>query len=289
MILLFLYRIGRFMALHLPIKFSYAAARFLAAIHCFIFSRERRAIAENMKVVFSRSMDDKELDGIAKSVFRNFAKYLVDFFRISVVDAEYIKNFVKVEGRQNIDEALKRGKGIIILSAHLGNWELGGYVLSKIGYTMNAVVLTHKNKKVNDFFISQRRMGNFKSIEFGASLRGCYRALKNNELLALLGDRNFSDAGLMTEFFGKKALMPKGPAVLSVRTGAAIVPVFMTRQNDDTFRMRCERPIYPEDCSDEDKAIEGAMKKYLSCIEDAVRSHPGQWYVFKYFWKDKNG
>jgi lauroyl/myristoyl acyltransferase len=53
--------------------------------------------------------------------------------------------------------------------------------------------------------------------------------------------------------------------------------------------MRCERPIYPEDCSDEDKAIEGAMKKYLSCIEDAVRSHPGQWYVFKYFWKDKNG
>ena len=203
--------------------------------------RERHAVVENLKIILNKPSCDKEIRVITRDVFRNFAKYLVDFFRFSLIDDEYIKRFVRLEGRENLEEALKRGKGVIILSAHLGNWELGGYVLGKLGYNMNAVVLTHKNEKVNNFFINQRFMGNFKSIEIGATLRGCYRALKGNELLALLGDRNFSSTGLMAEFFGKPALMPKGPAALALRTGATVLPTYMVREEDDTFRLIFEK------------------------------------------------
>jgi len=284
-----LYSFGRFMAMRLPLRSSYAAALFLADVYCTLCAKERRAVIENLKAILGRPSCDKELEGIARDVFRNFAKYLVDFFRFSLIDGDYIKRYIKLDGVENLDAALKKGRGAIMLSAHLGNWELGGYVLGKLGYSMNAVVLTHKNEKVNKFFIDQRFMGNFKSIEIGASLRCCYRALKGNELLALLGDRNFSNTGLETEFFGKRALMPKGPAALSLRTGACIVPTYMVREADDTFRLIFEDPIYPESGPDEELAMERLIKRYLPSIENAIRQHPGQWYVFRDFWGNKDG
>ena len=289
MIFYILYRIGIFFALRVPLKLSYAAASFLAAVHYITFPRERRAVMENIKVIMGDSCTDKELKCLSKNVFRNFAKYLVDFFRFSKIDSEYLKKFVKLEGLSNIDEALSRGKGAIILSAHVGNWELGGYALGKLGYNISAVVLTHKNEKINKFFINQRNLGNFKSIEIGASLRTCYNGLKNNELLALMGDRNFSRKGLYMDFFGRPAFMPKGPSALSVRTGAAIVCGYMIRQADDTFKIIFEKPIYPEVNLSEDEAVKKMMKQYLSSTERCIRQYPDQWYVFKDFWGNNNG
>jgi len=284
-----LYRLGRYLALIFPLKFSYCIACIIADIHYRICGKEKITVIKNLKVILdklSAGDDDEELKTIAREVFRNFAKYLVDFLRFSVIDQVYIKNNVKLVDLSNLEEALEHRKGVIVLSAHLGNWELGGYVLGKLGYSMNAVVLPHKNAKVNEFFISQRGMGNFKSIEIGASLRSCYKALKNNELLALLGDRNFSGTGLMMEFFGKKALMPKGPSILSIRTQAVIVPTYVLREKDDTFKMVFEKPIYPEPPGDEAIAAEKLMKAYLPSLENAIRQYPHEWYVFRNFWEN---
>lgn len=295
MIFYMLYRIGRILALNFPLKFSYRAAVILADIHYLLGFRDRRAVTENLKTILARPSQDDELRRAAKNVFRNFAKYLVDFFRFSSITPGYIKRFIKLEGLSNIEDALKYGKGVIMISAHLGNWELGAFVLGKLGYPINAVVLTHRNAKINDFFKNQRAMGKLKSIEFGASLRGCYKSLKNNELLALLGDRDFSNNGLSVIFCGKPVVMPKGPAALSYRTGAAIVPSFITRNNDDTFTFVFEKPILPgapvglrpagpEAAGDEDSVIKDIMEKYLPIIESYVKKYPGQWYVFRDFW-----
>jgi len=279
-----LYRIGHFLSLNLPLKFSYAAALFFADIHYILGFKERSSVLENLKTILMSSSQNGELRAIARDVFRNFAKYLVDFFRFSRMDLEYVNKFVKLEGLSNIDEALESGKGVIMLSAHIGNWELGGFVLGTLGYPINAVVLTHRNEKVNDFFKNQRAAGKMKSIEFGASLRSCYKALKNNELLALLGDRDFSNNGISMEFCGKPVVMPKGPAVLSYRTGALIVPCFITRNSDDTFTIVFEKPIRPEASDYEDSAVKSIMRRYLPLIESYVKRYPGQWYVFRDFW-----
>lgn len=286
MIFYILYRLGRILALSFPLKFSYRAAANMADIHYLFGHKERTAVIENLKTILAKTEPDKELERTAKNVFRNFAKYLVDFFRFSRISPGYIKKFIKLEGLSNVETALKRGKGVIMLSAHLGNWELGAFALGTLGYSINAVVLTHKNVKINNFFNNQRAMGRLKSIEFGASLRGCYKALKNNELLALLGDRDFSNNGLRMIFCGKSAVIPKGPAVLSQRTGAAIVPCFIVRNGDDTFSFVFEKPILPDTAveGDEDGAINGIMGKYLPIIESYVKRYPGQWYVFRNFW-----
>jgi KDO2-lipid IV(A) lauroyltransferase len=283
-----LYRIGQALALNFPLKFSYRAAVIMADIHYRMAFKERNAVTENLKTILARPPQDSELKQAARDVFRNFAKYLVDFFRFSKISPGYIKGYIKLEGLSNIEDALKYGKGVIMLSAHLGNWELGAFVLGTLGYPINAVVLTHQNVKINDFFRNQRAMGKLKSIEFGASLRSCYKALKNNELLALLGDRDFSNNGLPVIFCGKPAIMPKGPAALSHRTGAAIVPSFITRNDDDTFTFAFEKPILPMALtgavSDEESAIKGIMGRYLPIVESYVKRYPGQWYVFRDFW-----
>jgi KDO2-lipid IV(A) lauroyltransferase len=113
--------------------------------------------------------------------------------------------------------------------------------------------------------------------------------LKGNGLVALLGDRDFSANSITVEFFGRPVPMPRGPAALSRRLGAPLIPIFMIRERDDSFRLEIERPIYPEpeeelSRGDEAGAIKALMLRYLKVIEDYVRRYPEQWYMFRGVW-----
>ncbi|MCX5686093.1 MAG: lysophospholipid acyltransferase family protein [Candidatus Omnitrophica bacterium] len=282
-----LYRLGIFFALAMPLKVSYKAACLMADIYYSLSYNDRIAVIKNINMALGKTAEDEESRKIARAVFRNFAKYLVDFFRFSMIDEDYIKKYIKVEGLANVDEGLSRGKGVVLLSAHMGNWELGASILSLIGYPTAAVVLSHRHKKINDFFLEQRRMCKVQPIEIGMSLKACYKLLKGNGLLALLGDRDFTKNGLESEFFGQKALIPKGPSIFSYRIGSAIVPSFMIRQPDDTFKLTFERPIYPDTSSEEGPAVAALTGKCTSVIESYIKRYPSQWYAFKYIW-DKN-
>jgi KDO2-lipid IV(A) lauroyltransferase len=284
MILYILYRIGYFLANLLPLRANYAIAAMLADIYCTLSPKDRRTVAANLEVVLGGNRREGDADRISREVFRNFAKYLAEFFRFSKIDTAYIKRRITIKGMENIDKARALGKGVIILSAHIGNWELGGFVLTQMRQPMAAVVLTHRNKRIDDFFTRQRLRGKLIPIEIGASLRQCYRTLMENGILALLGDRDFSASGMKTKFFGRDAVMPKGPAVLSQRLGSPIVPAFMVREDGDRLRLTIEEPILPrQDLKPEDAALDIAGR-YLPVIESYIRRYPSQWYVFRRVW-----
>ncbi len=284
MILYFLFRIGYFIANTLPLNAAYWVACLLADIHYNFSRKDREAVMSNLRVIAGDIPGDKQLRAMANDVFRNFARYLVDFFRFSKINDEYIIKNVKIMGLENIDKGLSMGKGVIALSAHIGNWELGAQILSMMRPPMKAVVLTHRNKLVNDFFTKQRTVGYLKPIEIGISLRNCYKILKSNGILALLGDRDFSKNGLCLKFFGKRTLIPKGPAVFSHRLGSCIVPCFMIREKDNTFSFMFEPPIYPDKDKDEDSCVRSLAEKYTSTIESYVKKYPTQWYMFREAW-----
>jgi len=286
MIVYLLYRIGYFIAMTLPVRASYALACFAADMYYHICEKDRVAVIKNIGVITGGAASETDLARMAKDVFRNFAKYLVDFFRFSKIDEAYMKKFIKVDGIENVDKGLAGGKGVIALSAHIGNWELGGFVLSSLRHPMKAVVLTHQNKLINDFFTRQRSIGNMRPVEIGISLRSCYNVLKNNGLLALLGDRDFSRNGFRIDFFGKKTLIPKGPAAFSSRIGSCIVPCFMIREEDDTFRLILEPPIFPKSGQNTEAAAIELAKEYTSVIESYVRKYPTQWYMFREVWSN---
>jgi KDO2-lipid IV(A) lauroyltransferase len=180
-----------------------------------------------------------------------------------------------------VDEALARGKGVIIVVAHLDNWELGGVCMALLGYPFVAVALPHRHPKVNSFFNRQReRIGALVVPSMGVAVRRIYQALKNNHLVALVGDRVFSSSGKEMDFLGSKKMIPRGPAALAVKTGAAIVTGFVVRDEQDHHTVVFSKPM-PEGLT-EDEYLESYTRK----IEEQIRKNPTQWLMFREFWRE---
>jgi lauroyl/myristoyl acyltransferase len=278
-----LYRIGQFIAVTLPLKCAYGLSRIISDIRLSWAREDRRCVTANLKVIFPEK-SEREIAVLRLGMSRNFAKYLVDFFRFQELTSDYIVKHIVIEGREHFDEALKQGKGVIVLTAHLGNWELGGVVLGLLGYPFWAVALPHKDKRVNDFFNFQRESKGVKVIPFGRAARMCLNLLQNNKMVALVGDRDFTGRGIPVDFFGKPALFPEGPAAFALQTGAPIVPGFMVRKPDDSFLLKIEKTISVEPTGNKQQDILSVTRQFAALFEDYIRRYPDQWYMFKTFW-----
>lgn len=278
-----IYKLSQTLALLLPIRIGYSIATFLAVLQFYISRKDREVVLGNLRAVLNID-DDLMLRRLAKNTFINFAKYLVDFFRFSKLNKKYIESNIRMIGKNNLDEALRRGKGVIALSAHIGNYELGGAIVALLGYPLNAVALDHKNKLVNNFFIKQRRTAKMNVIPMGAALKKCYECLTKGEMLALLGDRDFTNHGIHVKFFGRDSLIPKGPAALSLRTDASIVPTFIVRLPDDTFQFIFEKPIFYSASGNSDEDVQRILESCIKVIEEYVKRYPSQWFMFRRFW-----
>jgi len=278
-----LYRIGQFIVLLLPLNLGYKLAVFFSDVHYIFADKDRMAVRENLKVIFPEK-SEREIRRIRIRMFRNFAKYLVDFLRFSKLDSEYIKRNIKIENIHYINEALSNGKGVITLTAHLGNWELGGVVIALLGYPFWAVALPHKYKKIDNFFNFQRRSKGVRVIPLGKAVRSCLNVLKENEIVALVGDRDFTEKGVVIDFFGRSTFFPEGPAAFSLKTGAIIVPGFMVRNEDDSFTLKMEKPLGYIPTYDKDKDLIRLIERYKITIENYIRKYPDQWYMFRRFW-----
>ncbi len=279
------YRIGQFISLFSPLKVAYKIAISFSDLHYLFARRDRRIAKENLKVIFPEK-SGREIRKIRIKMFRNFAKYLVDFFRFSKLDKDYIKKNIKIENIHYIDEVLSKGKGVIIVSAHLGNWELGGVVIALLGYPFWIVALPHKYKKIDDFFNHQRESKGVKVIPLGKAVRQSLDILKGNKILALAGDRDFSEKGIVLDFFGKPTIFPQGPAALSLKTDATIIPGFMVRNENDSFTLRFERPLNFASTGDRNNDLIELTTQFKNIFEDYIRKYPDQWYVFRRFWKN---
>ncbi|MCM8797353.1 MAG: lysophospholipid acyltransferase family protein [Candidatus Omnitrophica bacterium] len=279
----YLYRIGQFFALHIPLKLGYKLAIFFSDMRSLVAFRDRRYVRANLRVIFP-SKSEKEIRALQINMFRNFAKYLVDFFRFEKIDKEYIEKNIRIENRHYLNEVFNKGKGVVLLTAHIGNWELGGAVISLLGYPIWAVALPHKYEKVNSFFNAQRQSKGVRVIHLNRAVKESLSIFKKNQAVALVGDRDFTEDGAVLPFFGKPTVFPKGAAAFSLRTGAPILPGFMLRNEDDTFTLRIEQPILFNPSGDGRKDTIEIIKIYLKIFEKYITKYPDQWFMFRRFW-----
>lgn len=295
----FLYRFAQIVAVSLPLQAAYALAVLISDGRLLFAFEDNRNVKANLRAIFPEK-SAREIRDIRVRMNRNFAKYLVDFFRFQGINQEYIKEHIIVENRHFLDEALTLKKGVIIFTAHLGNWELGGVAIAQLGYPFSAVALPHKSKKVDDFFNFQRESKGVSVIPLGKAFIRCLNILKHNGLIALVGDRDFTrDGGIMIDFLGKPAQLPKGPAMISLMAGSPIVPAFMIRNsNGNSFTLKFEKPIIvrPSEVNgvsdgkpfrikkvNEDE-IRQAAGPCRDIMEDYIKKFPDQWYMFKKYW-----
>lgn len=290
MIKYILFKLIHRLALILPRNWCYWIGCRTADIDYLLKGKLRKAVKANLrhihKTVYSAAPSKSLISADAKAVFRNFAKYLVDFFSFAEFNRNNINEKIKVNGLENMRGAFCKGKGVIGLTAHIGNWELCAVVTALLGFDVNAVVLSHDNTKINRLFTNQRAAKGINVIPVGSSPGIYVDVLRKNRLIALVGDRTNSDKGIMLDFFKKPALIPKGPAILSLRTGAPIVPGFMIRTKDDKFELVFEKPIDPSDFSqDNSHAVEEITKSVVSVMERHISENPSQWFLFYKVWR----
>ena len=281
----FIYKFGQFWVNVLPLKLSYRVAMFVSDLQYYFSFRDRRAVRSNLRLIAKPGSD---IPRMSKEVFRNFGKYLVDFFSMALkLDEHFIEENVKINNLEVLDEVLKDGKGGILLTAHIGNWELGAMVMSLLGFPLVAIALPHKERPVNELFNQQRERQGITIIQTSIAIRRSLEALKENKFIAVVADRDFTAHGMELDFLGRKALLPKGAAIFSAKTGAPIIPTFMIREPDDTFSLIIHPPIYPQKVINgevDQDTIMTAMKKYVTIIEEKIRLYPTQWLMFREFW-----
>lgn len=279
-----LYKLGQFVVNLLPLQLAYSFAAFVSRIQYYFSFRDRKAVQKNLQAICGSLADVRSL---SYDVFINMGKYLVEFFKMNTkIDEEYIRENVRLRGFEHIDGAVKRKKGVILVTAHIGNWELGAVILSVLGYPSMAVALPHKERPVNDLFNRQREMKGLTVVPPSSAVRRCMEHLRNGGLIALVADRDFSAHGIEMEFLGRKTMIPRGAAMFSVATGAPIVPTFLIRQETGKFEFSCYEPIIPPDqaeSANEEEKIRGVIRQYLNVIEQQIRQYPSQWLLFREF------
>ncbi|MDP8299539.1 MAG: lysophospholipid acyltransferase family protein [Candidatus Tantalella remota] len=280
----FLYKTGYYLTKILPLKACYAIAEGVAWLFYTLSERDRENLRGNLKIILGDDVDPEELDIHLWAVFKNFAKYLTDFFRFTEFNEEYIAENIEIDGIGNLDRCIEMGKGVIVVSMHLGNWELGGAVVGGLKYPISAIVLEHTSRRVNEFFNKLRAINKMKAIPLGLQVKECFKVLRRGEILAIAGDRDYTGGGIPADFFGRKVLMPKGAAAISIKTGAPIVVAVLTREKGDKFKFSFSEPIDFKPSGNRDADIQNLMSEYLKLFEENVRAYPDQWYEFRNIW-----
>lgn len=249
----------------------------------------RRAAARNLGRVLGEPPSSRRVARETKRLTHHLAYYWVDLFRYAQLPSERARGLVdQVSGLEHLEKALARGKGVVLITGHLGNWELGGVLLGQNEVRTSVVYVPDQFAEAEAFRSFLRQKGGVREIAIrpGSTFASlpALRALQANEVVAVQGDRDFDDSGIEVEFFGRKAPFPRGPILLSLLTGAALIPTFIAYTEDHRVEIEFGAPLPVAATGDRDGDIERALEAWVVTLEAAVRRWPNQWYSFYDFW-----
>lgn len=247
--------------------------------------RYRNVALGNLRAAFAGEKSEREIETIARNVFRHFTRGGVEFFYLLARTNEQIERMIDLEGREHIDEALKAGKGCIVITAHYGNWELLARKLVLQGYNASVIARDSDDAGMTGMATQIRESGGYTVFDKDQPLLGAFRALRRNELLGILPDQNELRGGIFVDFFGRPAATAIGPAVFALRSGAPVVPVFAPRMPDGRYKATVHPPLEFTPSGDQEKDIHDLTVMINQAIECEVRTNPGQWLWLHDRWK----
>lgn len=280
------YRASLVIAKLLPLCVMRLITRIIAEIWYFIDKNARTQVESNLLRVIRDS--PAQLHKTSKELFINYGTYLADWAKLSSMDtSRAVSFFGKIEGEDIFKKMHAEGKGIIILAAHLGHWELGGLVFTNSGIPFNIITAKDEVEAIAQVRTRVRAMHNMRTITIEDDsffFIDIVNALKRNELVAMLVDRYEKKNGVLVDFFGEKTYFPQGPVLLARATGASVHPTFTVLDSDKRYRTVLGPPI-PMECSeDRDKDIRVNVAKIAHVFEQYIRLYPSQWFNFSAIW-----
>jgi len=255
----------------------------------FCLDREHRKVAlQNLRIAFGQERSEEELHIIAKNTFQNLGMMAMEFFRIPRMDVENFKKRLVVEGLDKAMELLKKKRGVLLLVSHFGNWELMGLMSKVIGNPIMVIAKPMKNRYVDQFITGIRQEAGLEVIPPEKASRKVIRALSENRVVGILIDQRAKRSeGVWADFFGRKAPTTPGLALLALKTGVPVLPVFMIRNGFKRHRLLIKKPLELIRTGNVKKDVEANTQLINHTLELMIRQYPDQWFWVHRRWERK--
>ncbi len=267
---------------YLPKVFCHWMGRIFVSIVYPFLKKDQAGLAYNLSLALNKPVDDPFIKKTIRKIFFNYTEYMADFLMMPQLPPHKAKEFFSHLERENIiQEALTRGKGAILLSAHVGNWEFGGIMARMSNYPLAVVAIPHNTPGTNSLVNKLRKDRGIKVFEISTSPFAGIEVLhhlRDNGVVAMIGDKDFMGHGRLINFFGKEIPFPVGPVVLAMQSGAALIPAFTLKQSDGRYFGILEDEIPLDREGDRDEEINKNMEKTARIFEKYIRKYPDQWY-----------
>ena len=262
----------------LPLGFSLWIGRRIGDL-AHLFNSKRRSIAyANVKSAFPEK-GCKEIKRIVKAHYRNLGMSIVELFKVPVMGKRYVDRHVTVKNIKRIQDVLDRGKGVMMVAAHFGNWEIGSLAINAHGYRMSIFAREQKYTRLNNLLDRYReKMGSI-VVAKGFSVRDVIKALKNNGIVAILSDQDAGANGIFVNFFNRPASVAPGAVSLSLKTGSVMLPSLIRRVGFDRHELVIGEALnIGED-------VKANLEKIAAVLEHNIKNFPEQWLWSHKRWK----
>lgn len=287
--MLFFLKAVSFVIGHMPYRAVFLLGGALGSVAFRVLKKHRNIALDNLDRAFGPALGRAEKERIARNVFRHLSIMLFEFTRLPWLSGRKMEGLVKWNGLENMDRALAGGRGVIILTAHFGNWELLGACLGLRGYRPEIVVRELDSRLFERFVTWVRtRSGNRVVYKKGA-MRKLMKRLARNSIVATLVDQNVTRSeGFFVDFFGVPACSNKGLALLALASGAPVVPVFIRRQGP-CHVIEVQREVEVASTGDREKDAAVNTARFARVVEEMVRKYPEEWFWVHNRWKTRPG
>ena len=242
---------------------------------------KRAVVRANVAHVLHLPADHPRVRRAARRAFRNYAKYLVDVMRLSTLTAEQVAELVAIDNLELLYEARAADRGVLLCTVHVGGMDLIAPALHRFGHEMHVVADDTTYGRLYEHLRAIRARHGLTLIGW-RSLRGLFRALKAGSNLVLFCDGGYRDGDVPVEFLGEATTFPAGPAALSARAGAPMLPVACSRLENDRFTTR-GLPLITA-ASDSPAETYRATQALADALGSVIAEDPGQWYMFRPVW-----
>lgn len=261
-------------------------ARRLGEAAFLLARRERRKTLQHLTGALGHEKSPREIEELGRRVFIHFALTAAEVLRFPRLDRETIDRWVdKGNGLETFDRVLSEGRGAILLTAHLGNWELMGALFMLYGYPGVVVGKRIYYDKFNQALLDLRKKVTLRTIYQDASPRELLKVLHENQILGILADQDVDRLeGIFVPFFGRPAYTLTSPVKLALATGAPLIPAFVVRTGD-RYRLIVEEPIRVEMKGTREETLQEYTARWSRVIEEKIRAYPDQWAWMHPRWK----
>ena len=288
-----LFRLARALAARAPLPFGYWLAGLIGGLYYHLNPGHSRHAVANMAVVLAQHPGAPSARRLARRGFAYYAMCLLDFLRLPVHPVtrpeDLIPANLTVDGWHHLEAALGRGRGIILVAAHFGNWDQAAPLFAARGHQVTIVVDEFVSPGLNAEVQGARAaLGHhLVAATDGAALRRLYVALRRNEILGLLIDRPLRHKGARVSFFGREAYLPGGAATLALRTGATVLHAYVVRRPDlVSNHLVIEPPVAAPITGDRAEDERALMQAIVDRLQRLIQRHPEQWYMFRPMWAE---